>query len=147
VAAAAQETWYQFYEREFARILSPSEYQRVAQLQERGVTDELIIYLLREAQRLKKRNKLGWVISVIADKIPEGVRTLDDWLRREREAAAAAQTKGADKPGQRRPLRDPIATADTPRSKWEVQMLPEDLGEPLEQRPPGTGADSRAAAG
>lgn len=144
-AASKAETWYQFYERKFARTISPVDYQKVAELQARGVTDELIIHVLEEAIRQKKRNKLGWVISVIADKIPEGIRTLDDWLRREREVAAAAQTKGADKPDRRRPLRDPIATADTPRSKWEVQMLPEDLGEPTEQRPPGS--DSRAAVG
>lgn len=147
VASASQETWYQFFEREFARTLNPSEYQRVAQLQERGVTDDLIIYLLQEAKRLKKRNKLGWVINVIADKIPEGVRTLDDWLRREREVAGAAQTKAPEKSDRRRPLRDPIATADTPLSPWEVPMLPEDLGGPTEQRPPGTGAGSRVAAG
>lgn len=147
VTSAPQETWYEFFEREFARTLNPTEFQRVAQRQERGVTDDLIIYLLQEAKRLKKRNKLGWAISVIADKIPEGVRTLDDWLRREREVAQAEQSKRPDKPDRRRPLRDPIATADTPLSPWEVPLLPEDQVELMEQATRSTRPGAQVAAG
>lgn len=118
--AAAALTWTDFYERRFAAPLSPVSIAKVEQLQQRGVTDELIISVLEEAISRKARDKLSWAVKVIGDMIPHGVMTVADWKALEAVQAVKANTGKEVKVREGSGQRDPIVGPGRRRSKWEV---------------------------
>lgn len=98
--AAHPLTWIRWYEQQTTQLPSRREMADAQALVQRGVTEELLIEVTRRAIEAKKRQPASYAIRVLANLVPYGVRTVEDWNRFESEQKQ--QNRSRDAPNRER---------------------------------------------
>ncbi len=93
-------TWIRWYEQQTTQLPSHREMADAQALVQRGVTEELLIEVTRRAIEAKKRQPASYAIRVLANLVPYGVRTVEDWNRFESEQKQ--QNRSRDAPNRER---------------------------------------------